>query len=99
MSIKYKPICYGKIYGNNDRDNDACNQSNRKRQKWKLSSQVSKNTTQRKFIEQHARGLHSNFSLLRDAAYETKSKIDDGIMDLVLEAVQDSADRGGIVLS
>ena len=44
-------------------------------------------------------GLHSNFSLLRDAAYETKSKIDDGIIDLVLEAVKESADSGGIVLS
>jgi hypothetical protein len=44
-------------------------------------------------------GLHSNFSLLRDAAYETKSKIDDGIVDLVLEAVKESADRVGIVSS
>jgi hypothetical protein len=43
--------------------------------------------------------LHSNFSLLRDAAYETKSKLDVGIVDLVLEAVKESADRGGIVLS
>jgi len=44
-------------------------------------------------------GLYSNFSLLKQAAYETKTKIDDGIIDLVLEAVKDSADSGGIVLS
>ena len=44
-------------------------------------------------------GLHSNFSLLKEAAYKTKTKIDDGIVDLVLEAVKESADSGGIVLS
>lgn len=44
-------------------------------------------------------GLHSNFSLLKQAAYKTKTKIDDGIIDLVLEAVKESADSGGIVLS
>jgi hypothetical protein len=44
-------------------------------------------------------GLHSNFLLLKQAAYKTKTKIDDGIIDLVLEAVKESADSGGIVLS
>ena len=44
-------------------------------------------------------GLYSNFSLLKQAAYKTKTKIDDGIIDLVLEAVKESADSGGIVLS
>lgn len=44
-------------------------------------------------------GLHSNFSLLKHAANKTKTKIDDGIIDLVLEAVKESADSGGIVLS
>lgn len=44
-------------------------------------------------------GLHSNFSILRDAVYKTESKIDDGIVDLVLEAVKECADSGGIVLS
>ncbi|HET6767167.1 MAG TPA: hypothetical protein VFH08_07205 [Chitinophagaceae bacterium] len=44
-------------------------------------------------------GLHSNFSLLKQAAYKSKTKIDDGIIDLVLEAVKESADSGGIVLS
>ena len=62
-----------------------------------LSSIKEHNTA--KIYRTTLRGLHSNFSLLRDAAYETKSKIDDGIVDLVLEAVEESADRGGIVLS
>lgn len=44
-------------------------------------------------------GLHSNFSLLKDAASKTKSRFDDEIVDLVLEAVKESADADGIVLS
>jgi hypothetical protein len=44
-------------------------------------------------------GLHSNFSLLKEIAVKTKTQVDDGIIDLVLEAVKDSADAGGIVLS
>jgi hypothetical protein len=44
-------------------------------------------------------GLYSNFSLLRDAAIKTKSRFDDGIVDLVLEAVKENADADGIVLS
>jgi len=44
-------------------------------------------------------GLHSNFSLLKDVASKTRSNLDDGIIDLVLEAVKESADNDGIVLS
>ena len=44
-------------------------------------------------------GLHSNFSLLKEVAYKTKTKVDDGIIDLVLEAVKESADNAGVVLS
>lgn len=44
-------------------------------------------------------GLYANFSLLKEAAFKTRSKIDDGIVDLVLEAVKDSADADGISLS
>jgi len=44
-------------------------------------------------------GLHSNFLLLKEVAIKTKTKIDDGIIDLVLEAVKDSADAGGIILA
>jgi hypothetical protein len=45
------------------------------------------------------RGLHSSFSLLKQAAHKTKTEIDDGIIDLVFEAVIERADSGGIVLS
>lgn len=44
-------------------------------------------------------GLHSNFNLLKDVAIKSKTKIDDGIIDLVLEAVKESADASGIILS
>jgi hypothetical protein len=44
-------------------------------------------------------GLHANFSLLKEAAIKTKSKLDDGIIDLVLEAVKETADEEGIILS
>ena len=44
-------------------------------------------------------GLHSNFSLLKEDAVKTKSNLDDGIVDLVLEAVEDTANSDGIPLS
>jgi hypothetical protein len=44
-------------------------------------------------------GLYSNFSLLKEVTVKTKTKIDDGIIDLVLEAVIESAAADGIVLS
>lgn len=43
--------------------------------------------------------LHSDFCLLRDAAVKTKSNFDDGIVELILEAVRESAERDGIILS
>ena len=51
-------------------------------------------------LYQHTlQGLHSDFSLLKEAAVKTRSGIDDGIVDLVLEAVKESADANGIVLT
>ena len=44
-------------------------------------------------------GLYSNFSLLKQAAYKTKTNVDDGVIDLILEAVQETAESGGVVLS
>ena len=44
-------------------------------------------------------GLHSNFSLLKEAADKTKTRVDDGIIDLVLEAVQESADAISVKLT
>jgi hypothetical protein len=42
--------------------------------------------------------LHANFTLLREAAVKTKTKIDDGIIDLLLEAVHESAEADKITL-
>ena len=44
-------------------------------------------------------GLYSNFSLLKEVAAKTKSNLDDGIVELVLESVKESATASGIVLS
>ena len=44
-------------------------------------------------------GLHSNFSLLKEAANKTRSNFDDGIVDMVLEAVKESAESDGLVLT
>jgi hypothetical protein len=44
-------------------------------------------------------GLHSNFLLLKEAAQKTKSKVDDGIIDLILEAVAENAAADGIPIS
>jgi len=54
------------------------------------TSEIYRNTLQ---------GVFSNFSLLKEAASRSKTKIDDGIVDLVLEAVQESANNDGIILS
>ena len=43
--------------------------------------------------------LHANFSLLRQAALQSKTNIDDGIVDLILEAVQENAEANNLVLS
>lgn len=44
-------------------------------------------------------GIHSNFSLLKEAALKTKTKIDEGIIDLVLEAVNEKAETDNIILA
>ena len=44
------------------------------------------------------KGLHANFSLLKDVASKTNTRIDDGIVELILEAVIESAEIDGIVL-
>ncbi len=44
------------------------------------------------------RGLHANFSLLKEAASRSSTKVDDGIIDLVLEAVKENADADEIIL-
>ena len=44
-------------------------------------------------------GLYANFCFLKKAAVKTNSNLDDGIIDLVLEAVKESAERDGVILS
>ena len=59
-------------------------------------------------IKQHCRkeiyqdilkGIYADFSLLKEVAFKTHTRIDDGIVELILEAVEESAEIDGIVLS
>jgi hypothetical protein len=43
--------------------------------------------------------LYSGFSLLKEAAVKSKTKIDDGIVDIVLRAVERTAAKAEIPLS
>lgn len=44
-------------------------------------------------------GLHANFNLLKEITVKTKTKIDDGIVDIVLESVKETAEADGILLA
>jgi flagellar hook-basal body complex protein FliE len=43
--------------------------------------------------------LYSGFSLLKEASVKSKTKIDDGIVDIVLRAVERTASKAEISLS
>ena len=45
------------------------------------------------------KGLYASFSLLKEVASKTNTRVDDGIIDLVLEAVKESAELDEIVLN
>ena len=45
------------------------------------------------------KGIHVNFGILKEIAVNTKTKFDDGIIDLVLEAVSESAETSAIDIS
>ncbi|MDP4263315.1 MAG: hypothetical protein Q8941_12385 [Bacteroidota bacterium] len=62
-----------------------------------LSGIKDHNTTE--IFQTTLQGLYSDFTLLKEAAIKTKSQVDDGIIDLVLEAVKESATSNGVVLS
>ena len=61
-------------------------------------SQIKTNNTSAMY-HNTLQALYSNFSLLKDVTVKTKTALDDGIVDLVLEAVTESAAAGGIILS
>lgn len=44
------------------------------------------------------KGLHGNFSLLAKLAIKTKTKVDDGLIDFVLQAIEDAAEENNIQL-
>lgn len=48
--------------------------------------------------ESSLKGLFQAFTLLKTVAIKTKSHIDDGIVDLVLESVADSAAQNNVTL-
>jgi len=48
--------------------------------------------------ENTLRSLYSNFSLLKEVTDKSKTKVDDGIVDLILDAVKAKAESDKIVL-
>lgn len=62
-----------------------------------LAKVQSNNTPQ--MYEQTLKAIHSSFSLLKEVTVKTKTKIDDGIVDLILEAVEEAASDAGIDLT
>ena len=44
------------------------------------------------------KSIHSNFTLLKEVAVKTKTKIDDGIIDIILETVEEAAEDDGVTL-
>jgi hypothetical protein len=58
-----------------------------------------KNRNSDEFYRRTLNSLHSSFSVLREVAHRSKTRIDDGIIDLVLEAVEERAESEGIILS
>lgn len=60
-------------------------------------AKIKQNNTQEVY-ENTLKSAYSTFSLLDVEAIKTKTKIDDGIIDIVLETVKDAADEDGIEL-
>jgi hypothetical protein len=44
------------------------------------------------------KSIHSSFTLLKEVAVKTKSKIDDGLIDMVLETIEQAASDDDIEL-
>lgn len=68
--------------------------------KLQLSEVLSKIQTNnsREVYENTLQSIHSSFSLLREVAVKSKTKIDDGIIDMVLETVEEAAEEDGVTL-
>lgn len=48
--------------------------------------------------ENTLKSINSNFTLLKEITNKTKTKIDDGLVDIILESVKDAAEADGIEL-
>lgn len=48
--------------------------------------------------ENTLRSVHSSFSLLKEVAVKSKTKIDDGLIDMILESVEEAAEDDGVEL-
>jgi hypothetical protein len=62
-----------------------------------LLAKIKEHNTEELYINT-LKSLYSSFSLLNEVAIKTKSKIDDGIVDMILDTVKDAADQEGVVL-
>lgn len=44
------------------------------------------------------RSIHSSFLLLKEVAVKSKTKIDDGLIDMVIESVEEAAEEDNVTL-
>lgn len=58
-----------------------------------------KQHNKREVYQDTLKGLYADFSLLKEVAFKTNTQIDDGIIDLILEAVRESAELDEIILN
>lgn len=63
-----------------------------------ILGKIKENNTPEVF-ENTLKSVYSSFKLLKEVTIKTKTKIDDSIVDLVIEAVEESALEAGIELS
>lgn len=52
----------------------------------------------REVYENTLKSVHSTFKLLKEVTDKTKTKIDDFPVDMIIEAVEESAARNGVTL-
>lgn len=68
-----------------------------KQQLLEILSKIETNNS-REVYESTVKSLHATFTLLDDVAIKTKTKIDDSIIDVILDAAKEAAEEDGITL-
>lgn len=62
-----------------------------------ILGKIQENNT-KELYENTLKSVHANFALLNEVAIKSKTKIDDDIIELVMEAVEECADEDNVKL-